>query len=308
MPKLTKTGWEIGSSEAGAVVLHKTAFATRHEVLHNHKLARAGVETIDRAETPAMRRGNFLEAGVADWASKEIELITGGSNRIWEPTESYQVPELGIASSIDRFIKFTETVQLPDLTGKLVEMAGEGILEIKTDFYHHNKPKDEWVIQVAHQMLCADVDWGIIACMTQKGKLQLYPVQRSAGMELLMKDAYAEFWQLVEDDGEYPPVDATINEPEPIDIVKALPETHNDITQICNDYLRASAEAASWNKTKTDLKTALCDVLDSLDTETGTLPNHKIKSVYKMKPKKKMVETDEIVESHSFSVKEISNE
>ena len=42
MPKLTKIGYEIGSSEAGAIVLHKTSFQTRHEVLHKHKLAGRG--------------------------------------------------------------------------------------------------------------------------------------------------------------------------------------------------------------------------------------------------------------------------
>ena len=308
MPKLTKTGWEIGSSEAGAIVLHKTAFQTRHEVLHNHKLARAGVETIDRAETPAMRRGNALEGGVADWASIEIETLTGIENHVWEPTEPYKLEELGIASSIDRFIEVQEPIQLPKLDGQLVQMEGVGVLEIKTDFYHHNKPKEEWVIQVAHQMLCADLQWAIIACLSQTGKLHLYPVKRSHALERVMKDAFEEFWQLIEADEEYPPIDTLTNEPEPTNIVEALPKTHVEITDICNDYLRACAEAASWNKTKSELKDALCDVLDNLNTEIGTLPGHKIKSVYKMKPKKKMVETDEIVESHSFSVKEISNE
>lgn len=33
MPKLTITAEEIGSSDAGAIVLHQTTFATRHDVL-----------------------------------------------------------------------------------------------------------------------------------------------------------------------------------------------------------------------------------------------------------------------------------
>ena len=308
MPKLTKTGWEIGSSEAGAIILHKTAFATRHDVLQNHKLARAGVETIDRAETPAMRRGNALEGGVANWASGEIKILTGVSNKIWEPTQPYQIEELGIASSIDRFIEVEEAIFLPDMDDKAVEMEGIGILEIKTDFYHHDKPKDEWVVQVAHQMLCSDVDWAIIACLTQKGKLKLYPIQRSSGIELLMRDAYLEFWNLVETDGEYPPIETTKNKQESVDLVKVLPDTHGDLALICNDYLRASSEANNWNKTKKELKQNIADILDSIQAEEATLNNYEIKSAYEMKPKKRMVETDEVVESHSFSIKEISNE
>ena len=66
MPKLTKTGYEIGSSEAGAIVLHQTSFQTRHEVLRKHKLARAGVETINEVRNEfALRRGTHLESGVA---------------------------------------------------------------------------------------------------------------------------------------------------------------------------------------------------------------------------------------------------
>jgi hypothetical protein len=308
MPKLTKTGWEIGSSEAGAIVLHKTAFQTRHEVLHNHKMAKAGVETIDRAETAAMRRGNALEGGVADWASLEIRIQTGVENNVWEPTEPFKIKELGIASSIDRLIEVNEPMHLPTLDGDIVEMDGVGVLEIKTDFYHHNKPKEEWVIQVAHQMLCADLEWAIIACLSQTGKLHLYPVQRSVAMERVMKDAYKEFWHLVDTDGEYPPIDVSTNEVSAVDLVEVLPETHGDVALICNDYLRASSEAANWNKTKKELKEKLCDVLDRLEIEKGSLPNYEIKSVYTKKPKKKMVETDEVVESHTFSVKEISNE
>ena len=65
MPKLTRTGYEIGSSEAGAIVLHKTSFQTRHEVLQKHKLARAGVEAIDEVRNQrALRRGTHLKLGL----------------------------------------------------------------------------------------------------------------------------------------------------------------------------------------------------------------------------------------------------
>jgi len=42
MPKLTKTGYEIGSSEAGAIVLGKTAFQNRHDIWKNTNWPKLG--------------------------------------------------------------------------------------------------------------------------------------------------------------------------------------------------------------------------------------------------------------------------
>ena len=144
MPKLTKTGTEIGSSEAGAIVLHKTSFQTRQQVLEKHKLAHAGVEAIDEVRNQrALRRGTHLEAGVASWANEEIERLSGGDAIMFEPTEAYRREGLGVASSIDRIIELTEPLTLPKVDGDNVTVHGQGIVEIKTDCYHHDNPKPE---------------------------------------------------------------------------------------------------------------------------------------------------------------------
>jgi len=96
MPKLTRTGYEIGSSEAGAIVLHKTSFQTRHEVLQKHKLARAGVESIDEVRYErALRRGTHLEPSVASWANEEIERLSGGDAIMFEPDYSLSQGRFG---------------------------------------------------------------------------------------------------------------------------------------------------------------------------------------------------------------------
>ena len=142
MPKLTRTGYEIGSSEAGAIVLHKTSFQTRHEVLRRHKLARAGVEAIDEIRNErALRRGTHLEPSVATWANEEIERLSGGRAVMFEPDTAYRKEGLGIASSIDRIIEITEPLTLEKHDGGEVTLMGQGIVEIKTDFYHSDKPK-----------------------------------------------------------------------------------------------------------------------------------------------------------------------
>jgi hypothetical protein len=129
-------------------------------------------------------------------------------------------------------------------------------------------------------MICSDIKWGIIACMDQSGKLHFYPVPYNDQLVAAMLKAYEEFWHLVRTDGEYPD-EAAKPEAEVIDITELLPKTNADLEQLCADYLKASAEANAWSKTK---------------SETVN------------KPKKRMVETGEFIESLSFSVKEVSGE
>ena len=103
MPKLTDTATEIGSSAAGAIVLHKTAFQTRHDILHETKMAKAGVETIDRIKNHnAIRRGTHMEPAVAAWAHEILEDMVKGKIDMWEPREPFRRADLRIASSVDR--------------------------------------------------------------------------------------------------------------------------------------------------------------------------------------------------------------
>jgi len=308
MPKLTKTGTEIGSSEAGAIVLHKTSFQTRQQVLEKHKLAHAGVEAIDEVRNQrALRRGTHLEAGVASWANEEIERLSGGDAIMFEPTEAYRREGLGVASSIDRIIELTEPLTLQKPDGDNVTFHGQGIVEIKTDFYHHDKPKPEWVIQVMHQMFCAEMSWAIIACMCQKGRLHLYPVQWDAKLVNVMVDAYAEFWELVQTDGNYPPI-AENDKPEYVDITKVLKESNQDLQQLCADYHKAAGEERQWKKTKDEVKFAITLALDSLGVEYASIPGYQIKAATQTKEKKQSIGTGEFYEALSFTIKETSNE
>ena len=96
--------------------------------------------------------------------------------------------------------------------------------------------------------------------------------------------------------------------PELVDITEMLPQTNQDVAQLCSDYLKASAEESAWKKTKAEVKDAIVVALDSLGVERARLPGFEIKSVTVTKPKKEMVETGETYESLSFSVKEVSSE
>lgn len=308
MPKLTITAEEIGSSDAGAIVLHQTTFATRHDVLQKTKWAVAGVESTDRViNQNAIDRGNFLEAGVADWCRKLLSEMSDGQVDMWEPDAAFRKTNLKIASSVDRLIRIHNQVTLVDSLDSPQTFEGEGILEIKTDFYHQDEAKPEWIIQVMHQMICTDLDWAIIGCFTQKGHLRLYPVKRKEATVTSMLAAYEEFWNLVATDGEYPPI-AEDAKPEPVDISDRLNDLEEDFRSLCNDYVKAQSEESQWRKTKEDVKQALVKCMKYLKVEYACLPGFEIKWTKKFRHKEKKIKLDEVVESFSFSVKELKDE
>lgn len=305
MPKLTKTGWEIGSSEAGAIVLMKTAFQTRDEVLRKHKLARAEVETVDTIKNQwALKRGNFLEPAISDMAEDRINEMCEVPCHMFEPDGAFKKEELGIASSIDRILELGSPLTLTNYDGSKITFSGTGICEIKSDAFHHGRPKTEWQIQVMHQMLCADLDWGMIAVFDQNFKLSFYPVERSSHLIGAMMDAYAEFWELVNADGEYPVI---LDEgPEYTDIADGHAQTNTDLSDLCADYMKASAEARAWTKTKDGIKEALVLALDAMQLTHVKVGDFKIKSEVVRKQKRKMVATDDFTETQTFSIKETS--
>ena len=225
---------------------------------------------------------------------------------MWEPTEAYRKEGLGVASSIDRIIELSEPITLDKHDGGQSTFMGQGIVEIKTDFYHNDKPKQEWIIQVLHQMFCADLSWAIIACMCQKGKLHLYLVEWDAFMVNIMVDSYAEFWTLVKEDGEYPPI-AEDSKPEYKDISKHLEKTNQDLGDLCADYLKWVAAERAARTEKDKLKEGITMCLDSLDVEYAKILAFKSKQRHKLR-KETQVGTGEFYDSVSFSIKETSNE
>ena len=306
MPKLTKTGYEIGSSEAPAIVLGKTVFNTNQEVLTNHRDAINKVERIENFRNPkALRRGTHLEHGVAEWAKEELEILNAHSNiTMYEPREVFQNIGEKMGASIDRVIEISEVpIQIEDTNGDLVTFMGTGIMEIKTDFYHQGKIKPEWLIQVHHQMICSGLTWGLVACLDQKGGINFYPVDKNDALCTVIVEKISEFWSLIESGGDYPAFSEK-DKPELVDIEEKLVNSNHDFEQLCSDYTTASSEARKWSKTKDEVKSAIQDVLDTLRLTHAKFQNFEIISETKLKEKKKMIGTGEMQESYSFSLKE----
>ena len=306
MPKLTKTGYELGSSESPAVVLMKTAFQTNQDVLMVHRDRLNKVERIDNFRNPrALRRGTHLEQGVADWALEELQILNGHSSiTTYEPQNSFQnIPEK-MGASIDRIIEVSEVpIQIEDTNEDMVSFMGTGIMEIKTDFYHQGKLKPEWLIQVHHQMICSGLTWGLVACLDQKGGLNFYPIEKNEALCSVIVEKVQEFWSLIESGADYPEIKEK-DDSKFVEIETLLEKTNHDFEQLCSDYTTASSEARKWTKTKDEIKSGIQDILDTLGLTHAKYQNFEIISETKLKEKKKMVGTGEMQESYTFSLKE----
>jgi hypothetical protein len=151
-------------------------------------------------------------------------------------------------------------------------------------------------------MLCSDLPWGMIACLTQKGQLCFYPVTRNPILMERMKESYGEFWKLVVSDGEYPPL--TENKDDPVNIDDYDPVVTEVFNELCSTYTNASRLASEANKQKEDAKAAILDALDGLEEQHVQVGNFTIKHDETLRERKSFVGTGDFYPSNRLTVKE----
>ena len=308
MPKLTQTGSELGSSETPAIVLGNDGYNDNQDILQRHRAKINNVERIDshKRKKTALIRGDNLEPGVANWAVDELKFLNPQSDiNMWEPKEAFSFPEGKMGASIDRIIDVTKHPIIFEKDEKEFIFEGQGIVEIKTDFYHQDRLRPSWVIQVHHQFICSGLDWGIVACMSQKGQLNLYPISINTNLCKVIIEKVAEFWDLINENKDYPPIQESNKEF--VDIKKALPKTNHDFLTLCENFTHASKEERKWKRTKETAKSAIADAMDGLQITHARYDDYEIISDTVIKNRTKQVVTDEQYESHKFSVKEKIN-
>ena len=300
MPKYTITGKELGASECGAIVLGKTAFTTRDKILQNTKDTIKGI---------AVEKGNFNSAR-AEYGNRYEEVTGRWANDILGtsivfPDHAHRNEDLRMGASLDAIISTDTYVSVAcPITDKLHTFKGpKGIMEIKTDNNHRGVPKQEWIIQVHHQMICSGLDWAVIAVATQKmGEPIIYPVPKDEELIAKIKEKVAEFWHLVDTDGTYPPLAPPTKAS--VDLTLLLKKTNTDMEMLCGDYLRQSAEARESKKLADEIRDEIEIAMQSMDIEFGHVGSYQIKCETVKKIKRKSVPTNEEYESISFSVKQ----
>lgn len=312
MPKLTKTGWELGSSETAPIILGVDDYGnTRDAVLEEHKLARKGVEVIEKKNynKQALLRGTHLEHGVAAWFLASIQ-VDIPKLKMTEPVHAFVDEEHGLGSSIDRILEIPAGHELVIDEGdeEPTIVSGKGIVEIKTDFYHQDKCKPMWMIQVHQQMITSNLPWAIVVCMNQKGQLKLYPFHRDDLLCQTIKDKAKEFWHLVETDGEYPPLPKE-EEPGLRQVTLSKEDRKNfDLDSLCTEYQAKSAEARAAGKERDKIKDTIMMHMDGIDADIISTDTFTVKCITKKAQKKEMIPVPGVfTETTSFNIKEVSD-
>jgi hypothetical protein len=306
--KKTITGEELGASEMAAVMMGVDAYGnTNQETLDNHKRAAHGVEVVKHKafNKNALVRGTYLEHAIVPWFLEMLK-DDGLTCTAEEPKDAFRMKEERLGATLDRIMTVPKDCEM--VIGDNT-FSGRGVLEVKTDFYHADKCKADWMIQLHQQMMCAGLEWGIVLVMTQKGKLKTYGYHKDDMVCQGILKAAREFWKLFDEDGEYPPVE---KQPEPgLKTVTVEPKAGDnlDLVQVLTDYQKATAEARSWKKVADENKDILVMHMDSIDADVMNVGSFQVKSVTTQKPKRTMVEVPgEYIDSSSFSVKEVTND
>lgn len=140
-------------------------------------------------DSPAMRRGRVMEAGVAIAVAEERPHWT------LEKAHTYhRLPELRLGASPDFWISSTDPAE-----------PGRGILEVKTtspqqwEKWHGQLPL-AYHLQVQVQLLCTGCEWGWVALMVTSPSLPVYywPARPHAGAQERIKRAAAQFHAEIE--------------------------------------------------------------------------------------------------------------
>ena len=306
--KKTITGEELGASETPSVVLTVDAYGnTRDETLDKHRKAAAGVEVVKTKafNKNALVRGTYLEHAIVPWFLEMLK-EDGIECTAEEPTDAFRIKEERLGATLDRILTVPEGFEV--VINDLV-LRGKGVLEVKTDFYHQDKCKPDWMIQVHQQMMCANLPWAIVLVMTQQGKLKTYAFMKDEKLCEEILFATRQFWQLFDSDGEYPPVEKP-SEAGLVEITEEpKPGDNLDLIQVLTDYQKANAEARSWKKVADENKDILIMHMDRIGADIMNVGSFKVKAVTTQKPKRTMVEVPgEFIDSTSFSVKEVSDD
>ena len=297
---------ELSGSKAPAVVLGVDSFGnTNQDVLDEYRIADQGVEVIEKKvlNKNALLRGTYLQYAVLPWWLETLK-EDGIECTAEEPEEAHRLKEERLAATLDYILTVPEGF---DLVCGDVTVQGKGVLEVKTDFYHNDKCKPDWMIQVHLQMMCSNLPWGIVLVMTQKGKLVTYAFHRDDLLCQQILDKAREFWRFFDDGRDYPPQPV---KSEPVAVTYAGKTGDNlDLEVVTTDYMKAKAEAKHWNKIAKDNQDILEMHMDSIDAQILNVGSYQIKSVTTQKPKRTMVEVPgEFIDSPSFSVKEVTTD
>ena len=265
MAKYSNDAVELGASRVPAIVLGKTSFTTNERERQKTLHARQGIETIETEfGKDAKERGNYLEDAIIKWARDKVADIGPASEvELCKVSQGYRIDELKLCASLDAILNIKGEITMHNqMTGEPVILSGFGALEIKTT-NTDDLPRTDQIIQLQTQLLCSGFKWGIIAVFGKAQKLKLVPFEADQDIFDQIMEKVNEFWQKVDLDEPYPPLDN--GRPAIVNL------DHIDITDsligVAEDWLMCDAEIKKWTKKKDEDQRLLQRIMEQHEAE-----------------------------------------
>ena len=126
-----------------------------------------------------------------------------------------------------------------------------------------DRPRTDQLIQLQTQLLCSGFKWGIIAVFGKAQKLKLVPFEADQDIFNQIMEKVNEFWQKVDLDEPYPPLD---NGPTSIINIDHL-DIKESLIGVAEDWLMCDAEIKKWTKKKDEDQRLLQRIMEQNEAE-----------------------------------------
>lgn len=266
MAKYSDDAVELGASRVPAIVLGKTSFTTNERERQKTLHARQGIETLETEFGKDVKeRGDRLEPVLIEWARDKVDEISDDKATInlCKVTQGYRIDELALCASLDAILQVDgEFTMYNEMTDEDITLSGFGALEIKTT-NTDDLPRTDQIIQLQTQLLCSGFKWGIIAVFGKAQKLKLVPFKADQQLFNQIMEKVTEFWQKVDLDEPYPPLD---NGPPSIINLDHL-DIKDSLINVAEDWLMCDAEIKKWTKKKEEDQKLLQRIMEQNEAE-----------------------------------------
>ena len=328
MTKYSDDSKEIGASSVPNVVipymflLEMTTtlyapFSTNQEQLQKTIAAQRGTKIEDNRYLRAKTRGNYMEPACLEFGADTIQTIAGDMNVSWSiPDDADRYPELKIAASCDAHITVDGKINIQHPDGRVISVSGDGVMEAKTDASSDGEPRLDQIIQLNTQMACSGRDWGVIVKYGKSHYFSVWPYHFDQELWDITKTAITEFWDKVENDIPYDPIE--VKKPEPIELETFIndKDTTKHIHRLAKNIKKHRKNAETEKKLADDAKQQIEDYFNALEIKSATVRSHykkdKIKiSLQEVVTKSKPEHTVPAKPSSSYNklvIEEVTNE
>jgi len=266
MAKYSDDAVELGASRVPAILLGKTSFSTNERERQKTLHARQGIETLETEFGKEVKeRGDRLEPVLIEWARDKVDEISDDKATInlCKVTQGYRIDELALCASLDAILQVDgEFTMYNEMTDEDITLSGFGALEIKTT-NTDDLPRTDQIIQLQTQLLCSGFKWGIIAVFGKAQKLKLVPFKADQQLFNQIMEKVTEFWQKVDLDEPYPPLD---NGPPSIINLDHL-DIKDSLINVAEDWLMCDAEIKKWTKKKEEDQKLLQRIMEQNEAE-----------------------------------------